>query len=97
MSIVIMKRVVLVGDFHVKIGETCLDNFLFQHELQSLHNEPAYFKTVHNPRCIDIILTNSPGSFFETETLFTGLSDFHKFIMHVFKSKFSKSKTKEII
>ena len=28
------EKVVLVGDFNAKIGETCLDNFLFQHELQ---------------------------------------------------------------
>ena len=59
MSIVYMKKVVLlVGDFHVKIGESCLDNFLFQYELQSLNKKPASLKTAHNLRCI---ITNSPG------------------------------------
>ena len=43
------KKVVLVGDFNAKIGETCLDNFLFQHELQSISKEPTCFKNAHNP------------------------------------------------
>ena len=62
MPIVYMKKVVLlVGDFHVKIGKSCLDNFLFQYELQSLNKKPASLKTAHNLRCIDFTLTNSPG------------------------------------
>ena len=56
MSIVIMKEVVLVGDFYVKIGEVCLDKFLFQHELQRSSKEPACFKTAHNSGCIAFIL-----------------------------------------
>ena len=91
------KNVVLVGDFNAKIGETCLDNFLFQHELQSISKEPTCFKNAHNPSCIYFILTNSPGSFFKTETLFTGLSVFHRLVISVFKTTFSKSKPKEII
>ena len=91
------EKVVLVGDFDAKIGETCLDNFLFQHELQSINKEPTCFKNAHNPSCIDLILTNSPRSFFKTETLFTGLSDFHKLVTAVFKTTFLKSKPKEII
>ena len=42
-------------------------------------------------------LRNSPGSFFKTETLFTGLSDFHKLAIYVFNITFSNSKPKEII
>ena len=79
MSIVI----VLVGDFNAKIGETCLDNFLFQHELQSLKKEPTCFKNAHNPSCIDFILTNSLENFFKAKTLFTGLTDFHKLVISV--------------
>ena len=74
----------MVGDFNAKIGEMYLDNFLFQHELQSINKEPTRFKNTHNLICIDFILTNSPGSFFKTETLFTGLSDFYKLVISVF-------------
>ena len=97
MSIVITKKVVLVGDFISKIGETCLDNLLFQCELQSINKEPACFKNDHNPSCIDFTLTKSLGSFFKTETLFSGLSDFHKLVMPVFKSTFSRSKPKDTL
>ena len=57
------EKVVLVGGFNAKIGETCLHNFLFQHELQSINKEPTCFKNAHNPSCTDFILTNSLGSF----------------------------------
>ena len=56
MSIVIMKKVVLVGDFYVKIGEVCLGKSLFQHELQRSSKEPACFETAHNSGCIAFIL-----------------------------------------
>ena len=51
---------VLVGDFNAKIGKTCLDNFLFQHELQSINKEPTCFINAHNPSSIDYILRNRP-------------------------------------
>ena len=35
-------------------------------------------------------------SFFKTETVFTGLSDFHKLVLSVFKLHFSNAKAKEI-
>ena len=35
-------------------------------------------------------------SFFKTETVFTGLSDFHKLVLSVFKLHFSKAKTMEV-
>ena len=51
-----MKKVVLVGDFYVKIGEVCLGKSLFQHELQRSSKEPACFETAHNSGCIAFIL-----------------------------------------
>ena len=35
-------------------------------------------------------------SFFKTETVFTGLSDFHKLVLSVFKLHFSKAKSKKV-
>ena len=42
-------------------------------------------------------VNKQPRKFFQDRDLFTGLSDFHKLIISVFKTTFSKSKPKEII
>ena len=35
--------------------------------------------------------------FFQTDVILTGLSDFHKLVLSVFKTTFAKSKPKEIV
>ena len=42
-------------------------------------------------------MTNNRRRFLKTSTLFTGLSDFHKLVLSVFKVTFCKSETKEIM
>ena len=91
------ENILLVGDFNVLIGETCLDTFLYQHELKNVNKKPTCYKNSKNPSCIGFILTNNPRSFFKMSTLFTGLSDFHKLVLSVLKTTFCKSKPKEII
>ena len=90
-------NILLVGDFNAQIRETCLDTFLYQHELKNVNKEPTCYKNSGNSSCIDFILTNNPRSFFKTITPFTGLSDFHKLVLPVFKTTFCKPKPKEII
>ena len=51
----------------------------------------------NNPRCIDFILTNSSRSFQNTCAISTGLSDVHKMSLTVMKTKYEKSKPKEIV
>ena len=85
------ERVILASDLK------SFDTFLYQHELTSINRNPTCYKNPNNPSCIDHILTNSPKSFFKTETVFTGLSDFHKLVLSVFKLHFSKAKAKEIL
>ena len=53
------------------------------------------FKNVSNPSCIDLFLTNNALSFQHTETVSTGLSDFHKLVLTVSKTTISKSKPRE--
>ena len=50
-----------------------------------------------NPSNIDLILTNCTKRFFKTDTIFTSLLDFHKLVLSVFKTTFTKSKPKEIV
>ena len=79
-----------------EISEFCLDSFLYQHELKNLVKEKASFKNVSNPSCIDLFLTNNALSFQHTETVSTGLSDFHELVLTVLKTTISKSKPREI-
>ena len=84
------------GDLNTQEGEKCLNTFLYQHELKSLNKEATCSKNPNKPSCTDLILTNSPRSFFNTETYFTGLSDCHKLVLSVFKTTFSKTGPKEM-
>ena len=94
MMLATYKRVALAGDFNTHVGENSFDAFLYQYNLTSINRYPMCYKNPNNPSCKDHILTNSPKSFFKTETVFTGLSDFHKLVLSVFKLHFSKAKAK---
>ena len=71
--------------------------FLHKHHAQNLVKENTCFKNPDNPSCIDLFLTNSNLSFQNTITVSTGISDFHKMIVTVFKTTFNKVKPKEIV
>ena len=91
------EKVIRGGDFNSQIGENCVDTFMYLHNLQSINKEPSCYKNPNNPSFIDLFLTNSPRRFYQTETFFTSLSDFHKLFLLIFKTIFTKSKAKEII
>ena len=88
------ERVALAGGFNAQVGEKSFDTFLYQHELTSINGYLTCYP--NNPSCMDHILTNSPRSFLQTKTVFTGLSDFHKLVLSVIKLHFCKAKAKEI-
>ena len=54
------------------------------------------FKSVINPSCIYLFITNNYRCFQNTTVISTGLSDFHKMAIMVLKTKFEKSKPKFI-
>ena len=60
-------------------------------------NELTCFKSTNNPSCIDLFLTNSDNSFQNTQTVNTGLSDFHVMIVTVLKTTFPKVKVKTLV
>ena len=86
-----MKRL-LIGDFNTETSESRIDSFIYEHDLQNLVKEKTCFKSVENPSCIDLILTNNAMAFQNTTTVFTGLSDFHKLVLTVLKTSITKSK-----
>lgn len=64
-------------------------------------NEPVCYKSLHNPFCIDLFLTNGPRTLQCTTTIETGISDFHKLAVTILKTsqkrKSQKSDTAGII
>ena len=66
------------------------------YDLRNLVKEPICFKSVKNPSCVDLFLTNSNRSFQYTLAISTGISDVHKMIITVLKTTFKKCKPREI-
>ena len=59
-------------------------------------NKTTCYKNPDKPTCIDLILTNCPGSFQNSCVVETGLSDFHKMVVTVMKTSYRKSQPKII-
>ena len=55
------------------------------------------FKSLSNPSCIDLVITNSSSNFQNTKAISTGLSDFHKMVISVLKHTFHRSAPKELV
>ena len=90
------EKFLLAGDFNIEEEEIVLKDFLYQYNAKNLVKEETCFKSIDNPRCIDLFLTNSYHNFQNTTTISTGLSDFHKMPLTVMKTTFPKSKPKVI-
>ena len=90
-------RIVCIGDFNITPLSVNMTGFLSDHTLINLVKEPTCFKSVTNPSCIDLILTNQKHSFKHTQALETGISDFHKLIITIMKTCFKKSGPKQLI
>ena len=90
-------KFLLAGDFNVQIGENSIDDFLDEYGGKNLVKDFTCFKSRDNPSCIDLFLTNSCYSFQCTQTISTGLSDFHEMIVTVLKTTFPKVKPKVVL
>ena len=90
------EKILLAGDFNIENEEEILQDFLFEQNMKNLVKEKTCFKSFENPSCIDLFLTNTAASFQNTTTITTGLSDFHKMVVTVMKTTFSKAQPKII-
>ena len=81
------ENLIILGDFNADISDLNMESFCTTNKLKCIIKEPACYKNPDNPTCIDLILTNCHKNFQESSTLETGLSDFHKMVLNVFKSK----------
>ena len=87
---------IIIGDFNMLETHPDLKDFLEVHNLYNLIKGPTCFKSIQTPSAIDHIFTNRKYSFMETQTLETGLSDFHKMVFTCMKSTFVKLPAKTL-
>ena len=81
------EKTLLISDFNVEQNEANMKVFWNQYKLKSLNKDPTCFKNVNKLSCIDLFLTNNSKCFENCLTLETGLSDFHKLIATIMKTK----------
>ena len=93
----LLDKYMLIGDFNAEESEPCLLQFLFEMNAKNIVKEPTCYKSLSNPSCIDLVITNSFSNFQNTKAISTGLSDFHKMVVSVLKYTFHRSAPKELV
>ena len=84
------ENLLLLGDFNSEMCEEHMKNFCETYNLTNLITDPTCFKSVNNPSCIDVMLTNRSACFENSTVIETGLSDCHKMTITVMKKYFKK-------
>ena len=81
----IYSNFLIVGGFNSKMTESAIENFCGTYHLHNLIKGPTCFKNPGKLSYIDLLLTNFPISFLKSQTLETGLWEFHKLPLTVLK------------
>ena len=81
---------VCFGDLNAEATEASMIEFCQLYNLKHLIKSPTCYKNIENPKCIDLILTNSAYNFQHSKVIETGLSDFHKMVITVMKNTYPK-------
>ena len=81
-------NLIFLGDFNAGVEDTDIKIFCSSYNLTSMVNKATCYKNPDKPTCIDLILTNCPGSFQNSCVVETGLSDFHKMVVTVMKTSY---------
>ena len=76
--------------------EPFIGAFLYLHNLKNLIKHKTCIKSTENPSFIDLFVTNCAKRFQNTSCISCGISDFHKMVVTVLKTIFTKAKPKEI-
>ena len=91
------ERFMLIGDFNTNDTDQILVDFNQQYDSKNIVKDPTCFKNIENPSIIDLIITNSPRSCWNTKSLINGLSDFHAMVVTTLNIKYNKPKPKEVM
>ena len=84
------EKYVLIGDLNAEESEAMTKQYLELYGLKSLVHASTCFKSLNNPSCIVIILTNCYRSYYQS-ILSPSLSDSHKLVVTVMKSRCPKA------
>ena len=68
--------------------------FLNAYNAKDIVKNKNCFKSIDNPFCVDLILTDKPGSFQHTNVFETSISDHLKLVTTVMKTTFTKASPK---
>ena len=90
------ENFLLTVDFDWKPIEETMIDFMELHDLKNLIRVLTCYKNPENSSCIDLFLTNKKLCFQDTNTFETGLSDFHRLVVTVMKTYFTKMRPKTI-
>ena len=89
------ENLLILGDFNESCSNNILSTFMQTFSLKSLINNPTCFKS-KNGKCIDLILTNKPSYFQNSNFFETGISDHHHVSYTMLKATHSKTPPKTI-
>ena len=67
---------IVLGDLNIEASNSFMEQFCASYNLKSLIKEHTCFKSVDNPSCRDLILTNHPKCFQNSGVYETRISDF---------------------
>ena len=90
------ENIILMGDYNAEITNATMQEFSESYILENMVEKPTCFKNPAKPTCIDLIITNKPGTFQNTKTYETGLSDFHKLVGSTMKLSYKKRPSRMI-
>ena len=90
------ENFIFLGDFNASMEHSALKDFCNLYSLTSLINRRTCWENPSKPTCIDLILTNCPTFFQNTNVIEKGLSDLHKMVVTIMKTSFRKLKPKII-
>ena len=88
----IYENFLIACDFNSEMTDSAMEKFCVAYHLHNLIKDPTCFKNPDKPSCIDLLPTNFSKSFLKSQTLETGLSDFHKLTLTVLKTHYKKQK-----
>ena len=83
-------NILILGDFNSEPREITMSEFCDIYNLHNLIKDPTCYKNVLNPSIIDLMLTNKPRKFQNSQVIETGLSDHHKLTISVLRVYFQK-------
>ena len=90
------ENIILMGDYNAEITNATMQEFSESYFLENMVKKTTCFKNPAKPTCINLIITNKPGTFQNTKTYETGLSDFHKLVVNTMKLSYKKRPSRMI-